>query len=127
MEGNAMNSEGGCCGGNLFTSLEPAKQAEYLALLAHEARLLQCSLESEDPVTRRIGDRLQRALEQAMDADAPDEAEGAQRELEQALTGAHDAGMVLSAELGEMDVEGALGTMRMRVLTTVLAPQPQDA
>lgn len=123
-----MNSKGGCYGGNVFTSLDPAKQAEYLAMLAHEARLLQCSLESEDPVTRRIGDGLQRALEQAMDADAPDEAEGAQRELEQVLTGARDAGMVLSAELGEMDVEGALGTMRMRVLTTVLAPpQPQDA
>lgn len=123
-----MNSESGCCGRNLFTSLEAAKQAEYLAMLAQEARLLQFSLESEDPVTRRIGDRLQRALEQAMDADAPDEAQAAQRELEQVLTGARDAGMALSAELGEMDVEGALGTMRIRVLTTVLAPpQPQDA
>lgn len=123
-----MNSDNGCGGGTRFASLEPAKQAEYLAMLAQEARLLQFSLESEDPVTSRIGDRLQRALEQAMDADSPDEAEGAQRALEQVLTGARDAGMVLSAELGEVDVEGALGTMRMRVLTTVLAPpQPQNA
>ena len=30
--------------------------------------------------------------------------------------------MKLSAELGEVDVDGVLGTMKMRVLTTVLAP-----
>ena len=117
-----MGNGGGCCSGNLFIGLEPAKQAEYLAMLAQEARLLQFSLQGEDPESRRIGDRLQRALEQAIDADGPDEAEGAQRALEQVLTGAREAGMQLSAEIGEVDVDGVLGTMKMRVLSTVLAP-----
>jgi hypothetical protein len=123
MEGNAMGSGGGCSNGvNLFTGLEPSKQAEYLALLAQEARLLQFSLEIDDAPTKRIGDSLQRALEQAMDADGPDEAQGAQRQLEQVLTAARQAGMKLSAQVDEMDVDGVLGTMKMRVLTTVLAP-----
>lgn len=118
-----MGNEGGCCGGgNLFIGLEPAKQAEYLAMLAQDARLLQFSLQGEDSESRRIGDRLQRALEQAIDADGPNETEGAQRELEVVLTGARDAGMQLSAEIGEVDVDGVLGTMKMRVLSTVLAP-----
>ena len=114
-----------CCGadaGNLFKRLEPAKQAEYLAMLAQEARLLQFSLAGEDSDSRRIGDVLQRALEHAIDADGPDETQGAQRELEQVLTGARLAGMQLSAEIGEVDVDGVLGTMKMRVLSTVLAP-----
>lgn len=118
-----QNKAMGCCGaGNLFTTLEPAKQAQYLAMLAQEARLLQFSLAAEDSDSRRIGDGLQRALERAMDADGPDEASGAQRELEQVLTGAREAGMQLSAELGEVDVDGVLGTMKMRVLSAVLAP-----
>jgi len=117
-----MGDEGGCGGGNLFIGLEPAKQAEYLAMLAQDARLLQFALQGEDDVSRRIGDRLQRALEQAIDAEGPDEAEGAQRELEQVLAGARAAGMQLSAEIGEVDVDGVLGTMKMRVLNTVLAP-----
>jgi hypothetical protein len=119
MENKAM----GCGGaGNLFTTLEPAKQAEYLAMLAQEARLLQFSLKAEDSESRRIGDGLQRALERAIDAEDPEEARGAQRELEQVLTGAREAGMQLSAEVGEVDVDGVLGTMKMRVLNTVLAP-----
>jgi hypothetical protein len=121
-EATAMGNEGGCCGGNLFIGLEPAKQAEYLAMLAQDARLLQFSLQGEDSESRRIGDRLQRALEQAIDAEGPDETEGAQRELEEVLTGAREAGMQLSAEIGEVDVDGVLGTMKMRVLSTVLAP-----
>jgi len=119
-----MSNEG-CCGGNLFTGLEPAKQAEYLAMLAQEARLLEFSLEGEDPEARRIGDRLQRALEGALDADGPGETEGARGELEEVLTGARDAGLRLSAHLSEVDVDGILGTMKMRVLSTVLAPPAQ--
>jgi hypothetical protein len=117
-----MGTDGGCCGGNLFIDLEPAKQAEYLAMLAQDARLLQFALQGEDDVSRRIGALLQRALEQAIDADGPEDAEGAQRELELALTGARAAGLQLSAEIGEVDVDGVLGTMKMRVLSTVLAP-----
>ncbi|MGB2815966.1 MAG: hypothetical protein WBC37_01975 [Burkholderiaceae bacterium] len=121
-------NSGGCGGGdNLFTGLEPAKQAEYLAMLAQDARLLQFSLQGEDSESRRIGDRLQRALEQAIDAEGPDETDDAQRELEQVLAKARAAGMQLSAEIGEVDVDGVLGTMKMRVLSTVLAPPPRLA
>ena len=77
-----MDTEASCGGGSPFTTLAPAKQAEYLALLAQDARLLQFSLEAQDAATQTIGDSLQRALEQAMDADGPDEAQGAQRTLE---------------------------------------------
>ena len=120
-----MSNEGGGCGGNLFTDLEPARQAEYLAMLAQEARLLEFSLEGEDSESRRIGDRLQRALESALDADGPDETDSARGELEEVLTGARDAGLRLSARLSEVDVDGILGTMKMRVLSTVLAPPAQ--
>jgi len=121
-----MSHKGGCCGGNVFTGLEPARQAEYLAMLAQEARLLEFSLEGEDSESRRIGDRLQRALEGALDAEGPDETEGARDELEEVLTGARDAGLRLSAHLSEVDVDGILGTMKMRVLSTVLAPPAQS-
>lgn len=120
-----MSQHGGCCGGNVFTDLEPARQAEHLAMLAQEARLLEFCLEGEDSESRRIGDRLQRALESALDADGPDETESARDELEEVLTGARDAGLRLSAHLSEVDVDGILGTMKMRVLSTVLAPPSQ--
>ena len=120
-----MSNGGSCCGGNVFTDLDPARQAEHLAMLAQEARLLEFSLEGEDSESRRIGDRLQRALESALDADGPDETESARDELEEALTSARDAGLRLSARLGEVDVDGILGTMKMRVLSTVLAPPAQ--
>jgi hypothetical protein len=67
---------------------------------------------------------MQRALEQALDADGADEAEAAERALDEALAGARDAGMRLTAEVGEVEVEGVAGVMRMRVLTAVLAPAP---
>jgi hypothetical protein len=121
--GKTMGNGTGCCAaGNLFTDLEPARQAEYLAMLAQEARLLEFSLESADTASTRIGDRLQKALEHAMDADGPDEERGARDELEEVLSGARDAGLRLSARLSEVDVDGILGTMKMRVLSTVLAP-----
>ena len=34
-----MDTEASCGGGSPFTTLAPAKQAEYLALLAQDARL----------------------------------------------------------------------------------------
>ncbi len=116
-----MEKQVACCAaGNLFTGLEPAKQAEYLAMLAQEARLLEFSLAGEDTKSATIGDRLQRALEHAMDAEGPDEARGARDELEEILCGAREAGMQLSAKIGEVDIDGVLGTMKMRVLSTVL-------
>ena len=116
-----MENQVGCCAaGNLFTGLEPAKQAEYLAMLAQEARLLEFSLAGEDASSARIGDRLQRALEHAMDAEGPEDTRGARDELEEVLSGARDAGLRLSAQLSEVDIDGILGTVKMRVLSTVL-------
>lgn len=116
-----MEHQVGCCAAdNLFTALDPAKQAEYLAMLAQEARLLEFSLTGEDTASTRIGGRLQRALERAMDAEDPGETRGARDELEEILSGARDAGLRLSAQLSDVDVEGILGTMKMRVLSTVL-------
>lgn len=115
-----MDNAGG--GRTLFSELDPATQAEFLAVLAQDARLLRFSLEGEDAATRSIGARLQRALENALDAGDTDEAQRAREELEQALTGAREAGLRLSARLGELDVDGLAGSMKMRVLATVLAP-----
>jgi hypothetical protein len=123
-EAMEMGDAGGCCGGNQFADLEPGSQAEFLAALAQEARLLEFSLEGEDTESRTIGARLQRALESALDADGPDEVRDARDGLEEALAGARAAGLRLSAQLGEVDVDGILGTMKMRVLSTVLAPPP---
>lgn len=108
------------CGVTPFTALEPERQAEFLAMLAQQARLLRFSLEGGDSDARRIGDRLQRALEQAMDAESAGEIHGAREELQSALAGARDAGLRLSAQVGEMDVDGIVGSMKMRVLSTVL-------
>jgi hypothetical protein len=118
-----MNDDVGCCGGNPFAKLQPAKQAEYLTMLAQEARLLELSLEAADPDSTRIGDSLQRALERAIDAEGDDEARGARDELEQVLIGARDAGLHVSAQLSEVDVDGILGAMKMMVLSTVVAPR----
>lgn len=122
-----MGNVGGCCGGNLFSELEPARQAELLAMLAQDARVLQFSREVEDAASRSVGDRLQRALENAMDAEGTDEARRARDELERSLAGARDAGLRLSAQLGELDVDGVTGSMKMRVLATVLAPAASGA
>lgn len=122
-----MGNAGGCCGGNLFSELEPARQAELLAMLAQDARVLQFSREFEDAASRSVGDRLQRALENAMDAEGTDEARRARDELERSLAGARDAGLRLSAQLGELDVDGVTGSMKMRVLATVLAPAASGA
>ena len=108
--------------GNVFTGLEPAKQAEYLTMLAQEARLLEFSLEAEDADSTRIGDHLQHALEHAIDADGPDETHGARHELEECPDRRARRRDALSAELSEVDVDGVLGTMKMRVLSTLLAP-----
>jgi hypothetical protein len=115
-----MEHEGACCGGNLFADLDPARQAEYLALLARDARLLEFSLEEENAESRRIAAGLQHALERALDAESADDARGARDELEVVLAGARGAGLRLSATLTEMDVDGVVGSMRMRVLSTVL-------
>jgi hypothetical protein len=111
-----------CCGGVPLSMIEPARQATVLSSLAHDAQLLQFSLARGDPESLRIGDSVQRALELAMDADDVDAARKAAEAVEAALADVRQAGMSLSARLSEELVEGALGTMKMQVLSTVLAP-----
>ena len=116
-----MDGGSDCCDGfSLMPELD--RQAAVLATLAHDARLLQFSLERGDAESLRIGDCVQRALELAMDADDDDDTRAAAQAIEAALADVRQAGMSLSAQLSEELVEGALGTMRMQVLSTVLSP-----
>jgi hypothetical protein len=118
-----MDATPDCCGGIPFAKVEPSRQAAVLSTLAHDARLLQFSLECADPESERIGDCVQRALELAMEAEDDDAVRGAVLAIEEALADVREAGMTLSARLDEALVEGAIGTMKMPVLSTVLAPQ----
>lgn len=118
-----MDAGPDCCAGIPFSKVEPARQAAVLSTLAHDARLLQFSLERGDSESQRIGNCLQRALELAMEAEDDDAVRGAACAIEAALADVREAGMTLSARLDETLVEGAMGTMKMPVLSTVLAPQ----
>lgn len=100
---------------------DPARQAEYLASLAREARLLEFALEGDGDAARRLAADLESALENAMDAESPAELTQACAALETALGEVLASGMRLSAEMTDMAVEGVLGTTRMPVLTAVLS------
>ena len=99
---------------------DPARQAEYLASLAREARLLEFALEGDGDTARQLAADLESALESAMDAESPAELTEACAVLEAALREVLQSGMRLSAEMTDMAVEGVLGTARMPVLTAVL-------
>jgi hypothetical protein len=122
-----MDTDRTCCCGNAFATLTPTQQAERLARLAQQARLLQFSLKEDDPAAASVADGVQRALEQALDADATDEADIARHALDAALAGAHAAGMRVTAALDEVEIEGVAGVMRMRVLSAVLSRTPLAA
>ncbi len=99
---------------------DPSSQAEHLVALAREARLLEFALEGESEIARRLASSLETALEQAMDAESPDEVMQACASIEAALDQIVDNGMQLSAQMADMEVDGVLGTARMPVLTAVL-------
>ena len=100
--------------------IDPSNQAERLVALAREARLLEFALEGESEIARRLATALESALEQAMDADSPEELLTACASIEAALDQVVSNGMQLSAEMADMEVDGVLGTARMPVLTAVL-------
>lgn len=108
-----------CC--DPFAAMEPARQAEYLTLLAQEARLLEFALQGDSTRAQSAASGLQLALEQAMDA-GEGESEAATRGLVHALDGVYDAGLQLNARLNDVVVDGILGRMKLSVLTAVLAP-----
>ena len=103
---------------------DPARQAEHLAALAREARLLEFALQGEDDAARRLAADLESALENAMDAESPVELSQACTAIEAALGEVLARGMRLSAQMTDMEVDGVLGTARMPVLTAVLTAAP---
>lgn len=96
------------------------QQAERLAMLAREARLLEFALQGDGAIGRDVAADLERALERAMDADTPAELQQSCEAIQAALDVAFGQGMTLFAQMTDMDVEGVLGKTRMPVLTTVL-------
>ena len=100
---------------------DPARQAEVLASLAREARLLEFALEGDGDAALRLATDLESALEYAMDAESPAELTQACTAIEAALSAVLAGGMRLSAQMTDMEVDGVLGTARMPVLTAVLS------
>jgi hypothetical protein len=99
---------------------DPARQAETLASLAREARLLEFALDGDGEAARRLAADLESALENAMDAESNIELMQACAAIETALGEVLAGGMRLSAQMTDMEVDGVLGTARMPVLTAVL-------
>ncbi len=97
------------------------QQAERLAMLAREARLLEFALQGDGAAARSVAAELERAMERAMDADTPAELQQSCEAIEYVLAIAFGQGMSLFAQMTDMDVEGVLGVARMPVLTIVLS------
>jgi hypothetical protein len=112
------NDNGAGCAA--FETIDPERQAEHLVALAREARLLEFALAGESEIARRLATELETALEQAMDADSPDEVTTSCASIEAVLDQVVRNGMQLSAQMADMEVDGVLGTARMPVLTAVL-------
>jgi hypothetical protein len=96
-------------------------QAQQLAALAQQARLLEFALEGNSDVAKRLGSDLKETIERAMEAETSEELSGACAALAAALGEVPSHGMHLSAVLSDMEVEGVLGVARMPVLTAVLS------
>lgn len=99
---------------------DPARQAARLVALAREARLLEFALKGEGDAACSLASDIEAALEQAMEAESPDDLLRACSALEAALSRVMENGMQLSAQMTDMEVDGVLGTARMPVLTAVL-------
>jgi len=115
-----MRDEDSGSGCPALMSGDPAHQAEQLAALAREARLLEFALQGDSDAARLLAAEVESALEQAMDADSPDELRLAVSGIETVLRQVVEGGMRLSAEMADIEVDGVLGTARMPVLTAVL-------
>lgn len=102
--------------------LAPISQAALLLKVAQEARLLHLSLadrHSESAVARD----LEHALEDAMDAVPGDAADDAAAHLVDVLRAMQSQGLQISAELTDVEVDGALGLGRLPLLSAVLCEQ----
>lgn len=101
--------------------LEPHEQAQLLARFTAQARVLRLSLLEAHEANRDLADALERALERMLDAECERERNDAQHGLEQALLATRAASLTLAAGLGEFDMDGPFGQIRMPVLTAVLS------
>lgn len=105
-------------------TMDTQAKAGLLVQAAQEARLLQLALDGDgDAATHDLVAELERALEQAMDAETPAEAFAARDQLALALEAVDAAGLKFRAEVGETECEGVLGTMKLPALTAVLSAQ----
>lgn len=101
--------------------LEPVMQAELLARLAQEARLVRLALSASHAEADRMACSFERALGSVMDAEAEDESAQAHSELVSVLADVRNAGYSVSATLDELTLDGILGAQRLPVLTAVLS------
>ncbi|HJW51912.1 MAG TPA: hypothetical protein VJ501_07865 [Burkholderiaceae bacterium] len=100
---------------------DAAHQAERLAALAREARLVELGLSGDSDVGHALAGRLETALEGAMDADSAQDLKQACVSIEAVLGELFGRGMQLSTRMTLMEIDGVLGTSRMPVLTAVLS------
>jgi hypothetical protein len=110
-----------CHGLRALDALEPDMQAQMLAHFAQQARLVRTALADDRRDADAVAAGFQRALGQAMDADADAETQAALRYLSATLRDARQAGLKLSARVEELQLDGVLGTQRLPVLTAVLS------
>jgi hypothetical protein len=103
-------------------TLDPAMQADLLARLAQEARLVRLALSASHAEADRMACSFERALGSVMEAEADAESVQAHRELTAVLADVRSAGFSVSASLDELTLDGILGAQRLPVLTAVLSP-----
>lgn len=115
----AHGTEDGVC---RLSLLDPQQQAELLAEMAQQARLIHLTFEDESIAAPALADDLERALGQALEAEEPDDSIAARGELMRVLDALRDTGLRVSASVSELSVDGLLGVMTMPVLTAQLSP-----
>jgi hypothetical protein len=103
------------------TLLDSQQQAETLAQMAQEARLIHLAFEDDSIAAPALADDLQRALGLALDAEAPDDSIAARGELKRVLELLHTFELRLSATMSELSIDGVLGAVKMPVLTARLS------
>ena len=101
--------------------LEPDEQASLIAHLAQQARVVRLALDDARSDASALAQDVERALGRTMDAEADAETEAALRYLSATLRDARHAGLRLSAQVDEVQLDGVLGTQRLPVLTAVLS------
>jgi hypothetical protein len=104
-----------------LSALDPLLQADMLATLAQEARLVRLALSAARSDADHVACSFERALGGVMDADADVDSERARRELVAVLADVRSAGLTVSASIEEMTLDGVLGAQRLPVLTAVLS------